>query len=299
MHFQIGSNTKMMTAVVLLQLVEEGQVGIDDPLSEHLHEIAARLPHGSAMTLRHLLQHTSGVFSYTDDAPDGTPGLMEGATTSRDALVRQIEPAEMVDYVVEHGQPGFSPGAEGAWSYSNTGYILLGMIIEKIEGQPISKSFKSRIFGPLDMDQTYLWNSTPRPVFELPRSFLSGTGYETTDWNMSQGWSAGAVISTPDDMHVFVEALISGQLFNSPETLNEMKATVRTTNPSLLGYGLGLALKREGFWGHGGQTLGFESDIAASQDISIVAYGTSSSNLMGFATFAITEALLNAGVIEE
>ncbi len=78
--FQIGSNTKMMTAVVLLQLFEEGRLGLDDPLSLHLPEIAARLPNGEAMTLRQLARHTSGVFSYADNAPDGTPGLMEGAT---------------------------------------------------------------------------------------------------------------------------------------------------------------------------------------------------------------------------
>ena len=76
--FEIGSNTKMMTAVVLLQLVEEGALGLDDPLSQHLPELAAALPNGQEMTLRQLARHTSGVFNYTDNAPDGTPGIMEG-----------------------------------------------------------------------------------------------------------------------------------------------------------------------------------------------------------------------------
>ncbi len=146
--FQIGSNTKMMTAVVLLQLLEEGRLGLDDPLSRHLPEIAARLPNGEAMTLRQLSRHTSGVFSYTDNAPDGTPGLMEGGLTDRAALLRQIDPHDMVDFVVEHGAPNFLPDAQGAWSYSNTGYALLGLVIEKLDGQPLEKSFEERIFEP-------------------------------------------------------------------------------------------------------------------------------------------------------
>lgn len=112
--FQIGSNTKMVTAVVLLQLFEEGRLGLDDPLSRHLPDIAARLPNGEAMTLRQLARHTTGVFSYTDNATDGTLGLMEGGLTDRAALLRQIDPQDMIDFVVEHGEPKFLPDAEGA-----------------------------------------------------------------------------------------------------------------------------------------------------------------------------------------
>lgn len=299
MPFQIGSNTKMMTAVVLLQLFEEGRLGLDDPLSKHLPEIASRLPEGDAITLRQLAQHTSGVFSYTDNAPDGTPGLMEGGTSDRDVLRGSLAPSEMIDFVIEHGEPNFSPGAEGSWSYSNTGYVLLGMVIETLEGRPLSKSFEIRIFGPLGMDRTYLWNGIPRPEFGLPRAYLTGTEYETTDWNMSQGWAAGGVISTVDDMHVFIEDLVRGDLFQSPNTLAAMQETVPTTNPTLLGYGLGLARKGQNLWGHGGQTLGYESDIAASEDISLVAFGTSSSNLMALGAAVISGALQSAGVLPE
>lgn len=301
MPFQIGSNTKMMTSVVLLQLMEEGRLGIDDLLSMHLPEFAARLPHGEAITLRHLAQHTSGIFSYTDNAPDGTPGLMEGATTSRDALVRPLEPQEMVDFVIEHGEPNFPPGAEGSWSYSNTGYVLLGMVIEKLEKKPIGKSFETRIFGPLGMNKTYLWNGIPRPEFGLPRSFLEGDHYETTDWNMTQGWAAGALISTVDDMHTFIEALVAGELFQQPETLSEMMDTIQTTHPALAGYGLGLAMKGDNLWGHGGQTLGFESEVAAfaDRDMSIVAWATSSSNALGFGALLISDALRKAGALPE
>lgn len=302
MPFQIGSNTKMMTAVVLLQLQEEGRLSIDDLLSDHLPEVAEALPDGDEMTLRQLARHTSGVFSYTDNAPDGTPGLMEGAISDIDALRRGLAPDEMVDFVVAHGAPIFAPGQDGQWSYSNTGYTLLGMVIEKLERQPIDKSFETRIFGPLGMTGTYFWDGIPRPEFGLPRSWLAAPfDYETTDWNMSQGWAAGAVVSTAEDMHVFIEALVRGELFRSPETLALMKDTVPTTHPALLGYGIGLARKGDNLWGHGGQTLGFESDVAASveYEYSLVGWATSSSNPMSLGANLISRALRDGGALPD
>jgi len=298
--FQIGSNTKMMTATVLLQLQEEGKLSIDDLLKTHLPEIAAQLPHGEIITLRQLAQHTSGVFSYTDNAPDGTPGLMEGAVNDVKALRRQLIPKEMIEFVIAHGRPNFRPGEDNAWSYSNTGYTLLGLVIESLEERPIGKSFETRIFAPLGMERTYFWSAIPRSHFGLPRSYLSAPfEYETTDWNMSQGWAAGAVVSTVEDMHTFIEALVEGELFQNPETLSEMMATTTTTHPALVGYGLGLANKGPNLWGHGGQTLGFESEVAAfaGKGISIVAFGTSSSNALGFGAILISDALREAGAL--
>ncbi|MEE4189684.1 MAG: serine hydrolase domain-containing protein [Roseobacter sp.] len=297
--FQIGSNTKMMTAVVLLQLVEAGRVGLDDPLSLHLPEIAERLPNGEAMTFRQLARHTSGVFSYTDNASDGTPGLMEGGLTDRAALVRQIDPQEMIDFVVEHGAPNFLPDAEGKWSYSNTGYALLGLVIEKLDGRPIEKSYEERIFGPLGMDRTYLWRGVPKDEFGLPRAYFIGTENEMTDWNLSQGWSAGGVISTVEDMHDFIEALIGGDLFLSAETLRLMQETVEPKHSLYLAYGVGLGLKGRDLWGHGGQTLGYASDIVAGPNFSLVAFGTSANNSASFAAGDVTEALQNAGAFAE
>lgn len=302
MPFQIGSNTKMMTATVLLQLQEEGRLSIDDRLADHLPEVAARLPNGEVITLRQLAQHTSGVFSYTDTAPDGTPGLMDADIDDPAALRRQIGPGDMIDFVVEHGQPNFVPGEEGAWSYSNTGYTLLGMVIEKLEAKPIEKSFEIRIFEPLGMNDTYMWNGIPRPEFGLPRAYLAAPfTNETTEWNMSQGWAAGAVVSTIEDMHTFIQALLAGQLFQSPDTLSLMKQTVSTTHTALLGYGIGLARKGKGLWGHGGQTLGYLSEVAALEDgkLSIVAWGTSSSNVFSIGALLISRALGASGGLPE
>lgn len=302
MPFQIGSNTKMMTAVVLLQLLEEGALGLDDPLSQHLPDLAASLPNGQAMTLRHLARHTSGIFNYTDNAPDGTPGIMEGDLTDPAALRRGYRPEELVEFAARHGKPDFPPGAEGKWNYSNTGYILLGLVIEKIERKPIGQSYKARIFDPLGMDDTFMWNDVPTPEMGLPRSFYSAPfDVETTEWNMSQGWAAGAVISSVSDMHRFVNALSAGELFHSPGTLALMQDAVPSTLPTMPLYGIGLGKKGEGIWGHGGQTLGFESDLAyfEGRGISIVGWGTSANNAMGIGAILVGEALQESGVLPD
>ena len=171
------------------------------------------------------------------------------------------------------------------------------MVIEKLEGLPIDKSYEKRIFGPFGMDRTYLWNGIPRPAFGLPRAFFVGTDNEMTDWNLSQGWAAGGVISTVDDMHVFITALVGGDLFQSAETLLLMQETVEPKNSPYLAYGVGLGLKGEDLWGHGGQTLGFASDVVAGPDFSLVAFGTSANNGASFATAAATEALRSAGAL--
>lgn len=280
MAFQIGSATKMITAAVLLQLQEEGRLSVDDPLSAHLPDIAARLPNGDSITLRQLAQHTAGVFSYTDTAPDGTPGIAVASMQDPAALRRAVTPAEMIDFTIAHGQPLFTPGEAGKWSYSNSGYTLLGLVIEAVEGLPLDKVFQNRIFGPLGMTRSYLWDGTPRPAFGLPRSWLMPPfETETTDWNMSQAWAGGGVISTVPDMHLFLNALVGGRLFRSPDTLTLMQETVPSPIPGTEGYGLGLMRIGGEVWGHGGQTLGFITANGATADgVSFVAWGNSAAN---------------------
>jgi D-alanyl-D-alanine carboxypeptidase len=116
MSFQIGSNTKIMTAAVILLLHEEGRLSVYDPLSVWLPEISARLPHGADITLRQLLQHRSGVFSDTDTAPDGTPGFAVASMQNPEALRRPITPQQMIDFTIDHGAPLFVPGEPGKWA---------------------------------------------------------------------------------------------------------------------------------------------------------------------------------------
>lgn len=301
MPFEIGSNTKMMTATVLLQLQEEGKLSIDDKLARHLPEIADRLPNGNAITLRQLAQHTSGIFDYSDNAPDGMPGILEGDMTDPAALIRPRTPQEMIDFAIAHGRPNFAPGEKGKWKYSNSGFILLGMVIEKIEGLPLQKSFENRIFAPLDMKRSFLWNGVPIASFGLPRAWLKAPfDYETSGWNMSQGWAAGSVISTADDMHRFIDALLSGKLFKSQGTLTLMQQTVPTDSPIDMGYGLGMKQIELDLWGHGGQTLGFLSAYGAfpAQHVTYVAWSNSSTNILAFADAMISEALQSSGALK-
>jgi len=300
--FQIGSNTKMITAAVLMQLQEEEALALDDLLSRHLPEIAEALPNGDLITLRQLANHTAGVFSYTDNAPDGTPGVMEGDLADPDALRRGYTMEELVAFAVEHGQPSFSPGAEGQWAYSNTGYILLGLVIENVEGRTLEQSLEARIFEPLGLKDTSYVGGVPGPELGLPRAYFAAPfDIETTYWNMSQGAAAGAVVSTVDDMHVFIEALLAGDLFASETSLTEMQEAVTTGSMTILNYGIGLAEKAEGVWGHGGQTLGFESDIAFFEEpgISMVGWASSANNIMAIGVGAVSGALVNAGVLPD
>lgn len=302
MPFQIGSNTKMMTATVILQLQEEGALSLDDRLAVHLPDIAAALPNGDDITLRQLANHTAGVFSYTDNAPDGAPGIMEGVISDPDALRRGFTMTDLLNFAIEHGEPSFPPGAEDQWAYSNTGYILLGLIIEKIEARPIAEVFKARLFDPLGMEDTVYWNDAPSPELGLPRAYL-GVPFdvETTDWNMSQGAAAGAVVSTAADMHLFIRALMTDALFTAPDTFDIMQETVPTGSPGIPAYGIGLAEKAPGVWGHGGQTLGFQSEVIefSEQGISLVGWATSSQNIMGVGAQFVSQALVVGGVLPD
>lgn len=299
--FQIGSNTKMMTAAVLMQLVEEGLVSLDDLLASHLPEIAAALPNGGKMTIRQLANHTSGIFSYTDAAPDGAPGIMEGALSDPNLLGKSYTPDDMVRFAIDHGVPTFEPGADGQWAYSNTGYVLIGMLLEKTAGQPLENLFQDRLFEPLGMKNTFLWNASPKPEFGLPRSYYQAPfDIETTGWNMVQGWAAGGVISTSVDMDLFMRGLIAGRVFKDPATLTSMMAG-GPAGSAFVQYGIGIGEKPGGFWGHGGQTLGFESDIGMFRDadISLVVWTNSARNLAALGSIFVLGALGEADALQK
>jgi D-alanyl-D-alanine carboxypeptidase len=282
--FEIGSNTKMMTATVLMQLAEEERLSLDDPLSQHLPGLAAQIPHGDKVTLRQLASHTSGIFSYTDNASDGTPGIMEGALGDASMLGRGYTPAQLVQFAIDHGTPAFEPGESGKWAYSNTGYVLLGMLIEKLDGEPLDKIFERRIFKPAGMHRTRLWNGVPEAEFGLPKAYYEAPyTIETSEWNMSQGWAAGGVISTPDDMARFMLSLKNGKLFNNASTFEEMVSGGGSARFPFMTYGIGIGKKAEGVVGHGGQTLGFESDIGLfpKEDVVVIVWSNTARSLAG------------------
>jgi D-alanyl-D-alanine carboxypeptidase len=273
--FQIGSNTKMMTSAILFQLQEEGVLSISDPLSKWLPDLAAKVPNGDKITIDMMMTHTSGLHDYFDlPTEDGTT-IESGAEDNKAMLTRAFTPEELVTLVADSGLSYFEPGAEGQWHYSNTGWILLGLIIEKATGMSYEENLKERILEPLGLEQTYLQTGQPEPG-ALPQAYYhSPFTYTTSEWNASQGWAAGAVVSTPEEFARFLKALFTGQLFKQPGTLDLMQQHTPAGENTTLGEGVIYAhgiSDNNGVLGHGGETLGFLSDggYIPSKDVTIV-----------------------------
>jgi D-alanyl-D-alanine carboxypeptidase len=275
---EIGSNTKSMTIVLLMQLVEQGLISLDDPLSKYLPEQAAALPNGDQITIRQMAQHTAGLWDYGDE-------IIGGGVTDSGKLEASYTPAELVQYAADNGSPYFAPGTEGQWHYSNTGYVLLGMIIEQITGQTIGDLLQTRIFDPLGMESATFLEGVPQPGEITTQGYWwteDGQRVNTTNWNASQGWAAGAAAMTAADLARYGQALAAGELFQNPETLNEMLTFYPAAKFSVGGpYGLGLIdFAGDGtVWGHGGQTLGFQSlwYVDPAKDIVVVGLTNSAS----------------------
>jgi D-alanyl-D-alanine carboxypeptidase len=227
----------------------------------------------------------------------------EGLNDS-ELLTRDFTPAELIDYAIDHGTPNYEPGtpgpfweATGGWQYTNTGYILLGMIIEKATGQSLRDNYIFRAWNIAGMSSTYLQESVPNggELALLPTGYLEPPfDKATTGFNMSQAWAAGAVLSTAEDLARFVRPLFDGDYFTQPETLAQML----TPAPNTTGwtddffYGHGVFVK-DGFFGHGGQSLAFESDIAYDRenDVVVVIWGNSSQNFAAQGASQVAELL--------
>jgi D-alanyl-D-alanine carboxypeptidase len=269
---EIGSNTKSMTTVLLMQLQEAGVLSLDDQLSKWLPEWAAKLPNGNNMTLRQIAQHTAGLWDYGDD--------IIGAGASDPAKLKQgYTPEEIMQYCVDHGKPVDEPGKK--WSYSNCGYILLGMIAEKASGQKLGELYQQRIFDPLGMKSAELIEGVPQPGQLTSDGYWwqpDGTRLNTTNWNASQGWAAGANVMTAADLATYGEGLAAGKLFKQADSLPQMltfdaKALMSSGFP----YGLGLFDAGDGYWGHAGETLGFQTIWFTNPDTGITVVGFSNS----------------------
>jgi D-alanyl-D-alanine carboxypeptidase len=279
---QIGSNTKSMTVVLLMQLVEEGVLTLEDPLSQLLPEQAAIVPNGDQITIYQLARHTAGVWDYGDpilELGKDDPALAEKGFT----------PAELIEFAVENGTPDFAPGEEGKWLYSNTGYILLGMILEQATGQSLADLYQTRIFDPLGLESAVLIEDIPQTQETSTRGYIwrdDGEMVDGANWNGSQAWAAGSVAMTAADLATYGHALANGQFFQKPETLAEMI----NFNPDALlnvgaSYGMGLMdFAGDGkTWGHEGATLAFQSLWYTDPEAGILVVGlTNSGSYSGF-----------------
>ena len=260
-RFRVGSITKTMIATVVLQLVGAGTLRLDDSVERWLPGL---VPNGVAITVRQLLNHTSGIFNYTDD-PAFLGALFTDPTQTR-------SPQSLVAVATAH-PPLFPPGA--GWSYSNTNYILAGLIIQAATGHSPQRELNRRIFTPLGLHGTS-FPVTDRGItgyhahgYLLPGNPFVPTSQPldvTTLINPSWAWTAGAVISTAGDLARFYGALLGGRLL-SPALLTQMETTV-PINP-VFGYGLGLYSTRTvcgTVWGHNGSVPGYNSVALNSRD---------------------------------
>jgi len=256
-RFRIASHTKTYVATVVLQLVSEGKLRLDDTVEQWL---PALVPNGEEITIRQLLNHTSGLFDYEND-PRVVEPYLNGDLRYRWA------PIELVRIAVSH-EPLFEPGA--TQSYSNTGYILAGLIIQAATGNTLRKELSQRIFQPLDLHATS-FPTRPGIVGRHAHGYiLLGEPPAIDITGISPFvWAAGAIVSTGSDDLNFYRALLSGRLL-SDGLLREMKETVPVEGaPPGAGYGLGLT--RAGTpcataWGHNGAFGGFYSDAYTSEN---------------------------------
>lgn len=269
-HIRVGSVTKTWTTTAILQMVQEGKLSLDDPVSRHRPDV----PNGDNITIDQLLTMRSGLFNYTE-----TLELNSAMDTDPQ---RAWQPDELLALAYKH-PPYFAPGQ--GFHYSNTNTVLLGLIAEKIDGKPLGQLFKERIFEPLGMKGTVFpdvsSNSIPEPHPQgyfygdnvltmtnpaLPEAMqqeaIAGTlaPNDVTDVNPSWAWAAGAGISTATDLLTLGEALVNGKLLKA-ELQQKRLETVTPTNPDTPGgasYGLGIA-KFGNLYGHTGELPGFNT----------------------------------------
>ncbi|MEV7612107.1 serine hydrolase [Streptomyces sp. NPDC089799] len=252
LYSRIGSETKTFTVTALLQLAQEGKVGLDDPIGKYVEGV----PNGDRVTLRELAGMRSGLLSYTQTEP------FYKALTSDPT--RYFTPRQLLDFAFEAPEPVlFEPNAE--FNYSNTNLILLGLVVEKMSGQPLGDYIRDHILKPAGMSRT----SFPRgPEFPTPHAqgytqqTASGKTENATDWNPSWGWAAGAMISDLRDMRTWAKTLATGTFPDGTRMVSPgMQKQRLTTPPTAIpgaGYGLGI-FDVQGWIGHNGSLPGYQS----------------------------------------
>ena len=254
-RFRIGSMTKTFTATVVLQLVGERRVALDAPVERYLPGVVGGHGNdGRAITVRQLLQHTSGVPDYLT--------YLTPQDVLKDPLAHH-DVRDLVDIALAH-PPTFRPGT--GWRYSNTGYLLAGMLIESVTGHSYGEEVDRRIIRPLGLRATSAPGDASAIPGPHPRGYVrpgeDAPLRDITAINPSIAGPAGELISSGADLNRFLGALVSGRLLR-PAQRREMMTTRPTGGPDGRAYGLGLEsrpLPCGGlYWGHTGDIPGFET----------------------------------------
>ncbi|WP_440556610.1 serine hydrolase domain-containing protein [Streptomyces sp. SCPE 10] len=264
-QFRIGSNTKAFIATVLLQLEAENKLSLDDSVARWLPgAVDANGYDGSRITLRELLNHTSGLPDFVHDT-----SFYNSYAANREPD-RARPPQTLVDLGLALQRPSSEPGEK--WAYSNTNYVLAGMVIKAATGNDPAIEITRRIIEPLGLRHTVFPTSDPT----LQGNYLHGYAYgwlgtvltDVTVSNVQAMGSAGAMVSNLDDLAAFTRALLDGQLL-PPAQEAELKTTVPTGSAGI-SYGLGISRFQlpcgRWVWSHNGAVLGYFSTWYADDD---------------------------------
>ncbi|MGP4020968.1 serine hydrolase domain-containing protein [Saccharopolyspora sp. 5N708] len=260
-RFRIACITKMFVSIVVLQLAAEGRVDLDRPIATYLPDL---LPDGDRITVRNMLQHTSGLYNHADAFQ------RPGVRFERDRY-NHYEAADLV--AVAAAKPlNFEPGTR--FEYSNTNYIALGLLIREIAGRGYADEIRDRILVPLGLHDTSLPGDDPAIPDPHARGYMQikDKSVDVSEMNPSEACSAGEMISTTADLDAFLVALMTGKLLG-PDQFTEMKTTVPpewVPLPMSNGYGLGfMPLETDcglSLWGHGGGIPGYATFVGATLD---------------------------------
>jgi D-alanyl-D-alanine carboxypeptidase len=251
-RFRIGSITKTFVSTVMLQLAGEGKVDLDAPVVRYLPGLI-----DSRITVRQVLQHTSGLYNYTDALPLNPDEFEQ-------IRYKHWSPQELL--ALSTSKPlDFDPGTK--WSYSNTNYVVAGLLVEKLTGKPYEKAVEQRILKPLHLDDTELPGDNPNIKGPHAHGYwtVNGKPSDITRLNPSVAWAAGEMVSTTRDLDTFATALAAGKLLKPAQQQEISKTTA--VSP---GYGLGLQVETlpcgTKVWGHGGGIPGYSSQLLTTPD---------------------------------
>ncbi|MER5640371.1 serine hydrolase domain-containing protein [Kitasatospora sp. NPDC002227] len=258
-RFRAGSVTKTFVATVLLQLCAEGKVGLDEGIERYLPGV---VPGGAGITVRQVLSHTAGIFDFTEDsrfAADTEAQQEQLLATDR---WRTWTSPQLIAVATAHA-PYFAPGQ--GWHYSNTDYLLIAEVIEKVSGHDWRTEVSRRVLQPLGLRQTSLPGTSttiPGPHAHGYLALSSGPA-DITELNPSMAGAAGELISTTEDLTRFNAALLGGRLL-APAQLAAMTSTVPADAEPPTEYGLGLmklSLSCGAVWGHPGGIYGYTTYV--------------------------------------
>ncbi|MFD5627195.1 MULTISPECIES: serine hydrolase domain-containing protein [unclassified Streptomyces] len=241
---RIGSETKTFTVTALLRLVDDKRIRLDDPIAKYIQGV----PNGRRITLRHLAEMRSGLFPYSSD-PDFVHDLLSDPQ-------RPFTPRELLAYGYKHPNT-FAPGKQ--FEYNNSNLILLGLVIEKVTGHRLADVIDKGVLHPAGLHRTLFPEGSEFPE-PHPRGYtnqtLSGEVTDSTDWNPSWAWAAGAMISDLHDLRRWAKIVATGTLL-SPETQRQRLKMLPTGHPGT-SYGLGI-FESDGWIGHNGSIPGYET----------------------------------------